>query len=316
VAAQVDDITRLGAATANRLRLLQAEFADEPGDSRRGYLVEEVKRALDKIVPDKRQAFLRELSGRFPTWSAAPAPGAAAPLPKAGVDEKLLKDPNYLVGRLVEIAPALTQQQRQAAVERLAAAKLVKVEAPASAPASQQGPPAGIHDELSRKLGIAPGKQLDAEQALKLLELLIGFTTSLDQLVWKTWHQIAPHSPIRAGSALGPAIKGCMTGQQNVADVRVAGSVEKLRKATAALLAAVSQAGVSARLHMATLAPSRIRDMINASGVGILESRDVKCWKKYAELFETMETSIEADVIGAIAEYAGSLLKGPEDTGR
>ncbi len=48
------DISRLVAATVNRLRLIQVDFADEAPDVRENYLADEVEHAFAKLVPDQR----------------------------------------------------------------------------------------------------------------------------------------------------------------------------------------------------------------------------------------------------------------------
>ena len=47
--------------TANRLRLIQVDFADENEQTRRDYLCEEIERALKTVLPDERSEFLQRL---------------------------------------------------------------------------------------------------------------------------------------------------------------------------------------------------------------------------------------------------------------
>src|SRR4051812_12239156 len=65
---QVIDVSRLVAATVNRLRLIQVDFADQPADVRENYLTDEVEHAIAKLLPEQRGSFLQELKERFPTW--------------------------------------------------------------------------------------------------------------------------------------------------------------------------------------------------------------------------------------------------------
>ena len=51
MAKHTDDRSRLVAATANRLRLIQIDFADESPDVRRGYLSEAVEASLAEVLP-------------------------------------------------------------------------------------------------------------------------------------------------------------------------------------------------------------------------------------------------------------------------
>ena len=54
-------IAVLAEATANRLRFLQRELADERVEDRSAALGQEVKDALAKVVPEQRREFLEEL---------------------------------------------------------------------------------------------------------------------------------------------------------------------------------------------------------------------------------------------------------------
>ena len=56
--------SKLVAATANRLRLVQSDFADEPEQVRKDYLSDEIQRALGTLIPNERKAFLEELKMR------------------------------------------------------------------------------------------------------------------------------------------------------------------------------------------------------------------------------------------------------------
>src|SRR6266853_114656 len=91
---------------AARLRLLQANFADDDPAERKDYIVQEIERALKGVVPDKRRALLDALALRFPAWqSSRPAPVAAA-APAAP------ETPEALLERLIEALPELSPEQR------------------------------------------------------------------------------------------------------------------------------------------------------------------------------------------------------------
>src|ERR1700753_1184433 len=97
---QVDPVSVL----ANRLRLVQIDYADRGDEVRRGHLTDEIEHALAAIAPDERVAFLRELDARFPVWDpeadveetieveAAPPAQPVAPT----FDESKLNDTNFL----------------------------------------------------------------------------------------------------------------------------------------------------------------------------------------------------------------------------
>jgi len=53
---------------AARLKLIQANFADDPPSVRQGYLTEEIERALKQVSPTRRKLYLDSLAERFPAW--------------------------------------------------------------------------------------------------------------------------------------------------------------------------------------------------------------------------------------------------------
>src|SRR5213592_2982911 len=92
---------------ASRLRLIQANFADDPASVRQGYLTEEIERALQPISPSRRKTFLESLAERFPDWQGVRS--AAQSDVKVGAAPLTADE---LVGRLVELAPTLSPEAR------------------------------------------------------------------------------------------------------------------------------------------------------------------------------------------------------------
>src|SRR2546423_9776620 len=77
--AESSTLATLAEATAHRLRLVQADAADDPPEARAKVLSEQIREALAKVVPEQRQQFLTELETRFPVFEDgdAAAPQAA-----------------------------------------------------------------------------------------------------------------------------------------------------------------------------------------------------------------------------------------------
>ena len=125
------DLSRLVAATVNRLRLIQVDFADQPQDVRENYLSDEVEHAIAKLLPDQRQPFLKELKERFPTWDGnveVSAPSGQQTAVRSTSDSKDLQDYMFLISRLTQLAPTLTEEQRKTAIARLKDAGLSETE--------------------------------------------------------------------------------------------------------------------------------------------------------------------------------------------
>ena len=100
--------------TANRLRLIQADFADESDQTRRDYLCEEIEKVLATILPTERSEFLRKLLERFPTgnFAAKSAEGKSEGERGSMGGESRLKNVDFLIQNLLEIIPTLSEEQR------------------------------------------------------------------------------------------------------------------------------------------------------------------------------------------------------------
>ncbi|MEX2217764.1 MAG: hypothetical protein WD749_03310 [Phycisphaerales bacterium] len=302
-----EETLRLAASTAARLRLLQADLADSDAKTRCQHLDDVVEHALSSIRPDQRDAFFDELERLFPTWdrnvevSEAPGPAPA----RSATDEKELKDPAFLVARLAQIAPTLSDVQKRVITDRLREAGL--------APPAGGGPawPEETVARLRARLSLANG-DLDAARVLELTAVLAEFAASLDQLMWNTWKTVSPRSQIRRPAALAQSLGKFVGGDGEVGRAQVAQDVERLRQLTAAMISAVSQVGRQfAQGHIAKFSPTEITSLATMESGGLLVSKEVKCWRKYVELASAMdESAIETEIMQAIANYAESLMKG------
>lgn len=294
---------KLVAATANRLRLVQSDFADEPEQVRKDYLSDEIQRALGTLIPNERKPFLEELKQFFPTWDAKVDVRTEKPAAVATpTDQKELKDPGFLVTRLAELAPSLNEQQKHAIIERLRQAGL--------APSAVVGWPEQQAAALRAKLQAGPKDALEPGHVLELLTMLVDVTTSLDQVVWTTWRTIAPRSAIRRPSGLIKNMARFAASDPEVPRGQVTQDVERLRQLVAAIVAAIGNAGRQFAHNYATkFSPTEIEGLAQMERGGMLVSKEVKNWRKYVELAAGRdEASIEAEIMEAIAAYAESLM--------
>jgi len=286
--------------------MVQVDFADQGPDVRKEYLSEEIERALSSVVPEQRKAFLAELIKQFPSWDAKVEVQLRRDetTERTLTDARELQDPNFLVARLIDRSAELGEGERKVLVERLKEAGLARV--------SQGAWPEEAEATLRQDLRLPNDGNVDPTRTLELVGMLADFALRLDQLVWSSWQRIAPRSNIRRDKALQQTLKAFLMGDQDVPRGQVAGDLEKLRQLIASLVAAVGQAGRQfASRHLAKFSPVEIEALASMEGGGFLVSKEVKCWRKYTELADTLnEASIDSEIMDTIANYAENLMKG------
>jgi len=298
------------AAAANRLRLIQIDFADEAPDVRRSYLTEAVEGALAEVLPDQREAFLKELMERFPTWDpnvVVAAPRQEAPVVQSRTDERELQDPSFLVGRLADMAPQLTDEQRAGLIGRLREAGL--------APQAQGVLPEGPLAHVREVLGLKPGAPLDTARILTLLGALADFACSLDPLVWRTWGKLAPMSKFQSMAGLRLLLSRYVGSDSSVTDAQAEEDLLKLRHLIASVVVAVGQAGKIAATDvvtsfMAPLGPAKIHDLVRFEKGSIFIAEEVKCWRKYKDLAgKITDVAVESAINEKIQRFVEELMK-------
>lgn len=297
--------SRLVLSTANRLRLVQADLADESPEVRQQYLADEVERALSKVVPSERAAVLKELMEIFPSWDTGglTAKGAAEAMDLSTTDMKELKDASFLLTRLIELAPSMSAEDRRKAAVRLREAGL-----------STEGRnvwPEQAAEMLRAHLKMPDGQSLDPARTLEVMQMLIDLLASLDQVGWTTWKAINPRSEVRGGGEWRKSLPAYLSGNQDIPRGEVTQQLERLRQLMAALVSAISQTGRQyAQQQYARFAPDAIEDTARREKK-TLESVPVASWRKYRELWGTSDqATIERDIMQLIAEYAERLMKG------
>jgi hypothetical protein len=252
---------------AARLRLLQANFADDAPGMRQDFIIQEVEQSLKGCVPEKRRARLEALSQRFPggpgNGVAAPAPSPAAPVPQT---------PDELLEQLLQAVPSLTKEERVLFAFRLQQAGLLPEVA---------GGTLELSPELLKRLGI---NSADPERAAKALGLVLEMALALDQLAWTLWRQVAPRSMVRKEGELQKLASEYLAGSAEVSTAQVQQTIERTRRLTASLLGAMGRAGGGFAKERARLFdPNAIKAVAN-SEKKMLESIEFACWRKYEQL--------------------------------
>jgi len=172
---------------ANRLRMVQLECADVADDVRQQALTSELREAIKAVVPDQRKQFLAQLQSRFPSWAGRVDAVAAT---QSSFDENLLNNPDYLVGRLKELAAGLPTPRKEAIARELGEVGL-SMTGKMSWPQEQML-------EFRRVLGMEASESVDPCRLLEVCILLMNFACDADRVAWGTWRELAgPTSPIK-----------------------------------------------------------------------------------------------------------------------
>jgi hypothetical protein len=292
------------AGLAARLRLLQASFADDSLEVRQRTLRDELEQALKTVALGQRKECMEALALEFPV----PEVGKEDAASKAKVAESTVPEtPSVLVDRLIDLTRVMSLAERESIVAQFAAAGLLP-----------RNGATEISEELKERLQkLEPGKRLDQARALRILDVLIEFASSLDQLVWEVWKNIAPRSIIRHESGkhgdfrktLGPYL----TGDSEVSTEEVKQLVNKTRKLVSGLMAAMGTVGeIHTQKFLKRLSPDAIRRQAEAEP-GVFESIEKKCWRKYTSVFAEMnEAAVEREILDAMKKYTEKLVLGAD----
>ena len=257
---------------AARLRMLQANYAEDAADVREAQLADEVERSLKGVSPSDRPRFLNRLEGQFPlveSGSATPVASAPAEAPREVSVEEFIE-------RFIEIAAAMPAPQRAALQKRLAAAGLVPEQTATGA--------AALSPTLSAKLKWPAGTPVNAERASNLLSSLIEMTLLLDTLAWNTWRQVASSSTMRKEWDFARLAVPYLSGNAETATPQIVRSLEHTRKLISGLIGGIGRVGGDYETeYQNTFAPDRIRFDAEKEA-GTFGSKEKIAWKKFEEL--------------------------------
>lgn len=291
-------------ALAARLRVLQANFADDDPATRREFIGQEIERALKGCVSEKKKTRLAALRALFPSGPGTAPARESQPLPAGEVAET----PEALCERLLEIIPTLPAVQQTNFRERFTAAGLVAE--------VSKGGVFEITPELQKRLGLSGSQSVSVERAAKSFALLLDTVLALDQLVWTLWKQISPRSAVRKEADFAKLTAEYLSDSREVSTAQVVQSLERTRKLIASLLGAIGRAGAAfARERARLFDPNAIEADARAEKKWN-ESVEFACWRKYVQLCKEYgaEPIMEKGIQEAMAKAAENLLLGRPST--
>ena len=285
---------------ASRLKLLQANFADDAPVVRQNYITEEIDRALKTVIPTKRKLHLESLGELFPAWQAAQAAPVAPP-----PAETPSESPTELLARFLQVAATLSPDAKAEFVAKLHEAGL--------APRESGAATIDLAPEAQKKVGLAPGAPLHIERGVKLLVIESETLLALDQLSWTLWKQLAPRSSVRKDVELSKLSGQYLAGDGEVSTQQLAQAAEKTRRLVAALMGAVGRAGSTyAKKLVSRLSPEVIGDLAKMEKKWN-ESVEFTSWRIYQRLANEhlSEPAIENGLQEAMVKVAEELMGRP-----
>lgn len=292
----------LAELTANRLRLIQADLADEPAETRRAHLNDEVKAALEKVSPGERNAFLEVVEDRFPAWEGGRVvSGTGEGVMVSPTDMAEFNDPGFLLRQLVKAAGSMSEEQRREAGERLAAAGI-------SAGGAGEVPPESFA-RAKAAMQIATDASADTGRMLETAALLAEQVVLLDTLAWKIWRQISPDSSHRASGSIGATMASYVSGSGETGRGQLAECLERFRQLNAAMLSSVGKVGGTVYAQIARMSPHNVESMAKAEKKWN-ESVELAAWRKYSELAGKLDqATVESEVMRAVSKTVEDIIR-------
>ena len=285
---------------AARLKLLQANFADDAPATRQSYLTEEIDRAIKNVVPAKRKLYLQALAERFPAWQA-PQAAPVAPTPAVTPSES----PSELLERFIQVMGSLPPEVKGDFLRQLQEAGLVPRD-------NGGGAFMELAPEAQKKVGLPPNVPLNVERAIKLLVVNCEAILALDQLGWTLWKQMATKSAIRKDVEMAKLTGQYLGGDSEVSTQQLVQALEKTRRLIAGLMGAVGRAGNTyAKKQVARLSPEVIEDLARIERKWT-ESVEQTAWRIYVRLAKEhlSEPAIENGIQEAMVKVAEDLMTG------
>lgn len=320
-----DELMETIAATANRLRLIQSRFASVSEGERRGYLREELDRAMRHVDQRDADAFVAGLRRVFPSGPSVPAGRSASNADVAG-----LPPPATMTAAAPEVAaPVPSAPEKMSAFEM--AEEIGKQWESLSREERtlirEQFQRDGVvaHQKMPRTQAVTAVlsiDEMDQQRAMEVLGLLLRELGKVDRQLTEVWQDIARFAA-DPGEAKGlfpmGAINECMADYlknsagklQNrlTTSEQVERRIIEMRRLLLCFIGAVNQLPESFYgEHIAGLEPRQIKSFIRG-GIG----QDGRCWKRYEEVSKSVMDceQFRSLMLRGIADYITQVAPQP-----
>jgi hypothetical protein len=302
--------------TVDRLRRVQAQYADRAEDVRHVYLSEELQRAVGKVAPGEQWGFLEQLWANFTDIESAAGESDSEPAwPQHSAQPALAPEAEALAARLVGALARQNVAPAPAAALPVRSSPKAVVTAASEPVLPPAVPPPAFDDtvvrSLCKKLELSEGQTPDPVRVVELAELLIDFALPLYQMTWAAWRTVSPQSSVRRLGNFQRCMAGFVTGG-DVSRQQIVAELHRLRQMTAALVSAVGHIGPRLTSeYLSRLLPGEIEQIVATERGSLFQSRAARCWRKYQELSQRLDAAtVEGEARRFIAEHVEQLMKG------
>ncbi len=301
------NVNQWAAGVAQRLKMIQSNWAEEDLAVRQDYIREEVSRSLEQVSASERPACLQALQRYFPARSTPQTTVVRETTEPPSLDESC--------SSFLSLYKAADDEDKAMIMKRLEGAGIVV--GTSSEPQASDDEMLDLGPDVIRRLRLKPGSQINSARVLKLMVHLLDAVLSIDDLVWNLWKKVAPNSSIKRKhrADLRTQIGGYLTNNPNISFSDVSESMDMSRRVNTSLLGALGPLGRNfASRHSAKFSPSAIEEAVELEGGGgFLKAKAVQCWQKYEELSNDMdETAVNQLLNELLSSYAEELMVGPK----
>lgn len=293
----------LAERTSNRIRLLQADLADSDSEGRRSVVAEEIRAALERLIPQEKELFLAAIEERFPAWESEAMVQVSQPTSAASVsatDMAEFRDPSFLIQQLRKLAPQMTADQRERAAIQLAEAGI----------RSGGGGGGNVSDQALGRvravMQLPPDAPVDMERLMMVVPTVLEKLAVIDEHAAKNWAQLSQVKRAGHRSTVARNMGLFVSGDAAVGRVQLDEELESMRKLTCAMFFALGYSGRAAFEQMQKLHPDRA--MIGISGM----LAEAKYWRKYCELAKDKIDAVvvESEMLRVLAGVVNDMLSG------
>jgi hypothetical protein len=307
--------------TANRVKMIQASWADDSSISRQETVRQELRRALEAFPGSERAARVQALKAHFPAWNDAEAKPARVEIKETPARTLT---PREKVEQVAALFSTLTEQERTLFSQRLAdAGYKIVVKAP---PERVTGvPPMDyLPEPIARKLGEKGPIRVYPAQVFNVFHELLDCVTTLASAAQILLQEMYRRSqtPVarereedwKVSQAIGRYLKGEPSGSPE--QMRVAVMNIRVRLAAMLRIPGALPAKMCERLELAR--PANIKRVVQREGgLAVLKDEKVRCWDRYERLWDHLglgqiQDSRYWDV--DLAKDVISIVEGPSTT--